>query len=400
MSSSMSRTTHLLSKYSLGLSADGDQRKSHNPISNVDWRHHTEPVLRLLLEISKTPSYELEAARLRIVWTKGNKISLNTDGKEDDGHSWENYICEDLDLLSFKKHINQLSSLQVPLKVVYRDNTVGFRYIQNIDHIQTSLPEYRRFQITFQRIEDVAQLIGCLSNFCPCKPNNAQGPSRGLRFNPSFYTPLHLDASKDLPPNFKTMANSQADFPLPLTTCTQNTQTFNTPAIPSLPSISYPSSDNNVTSTHTSNPLKSSATIFPPVTVSDSCPMDISSLEKLSLPSVDSTHSGLQRHKTVLPSTLQNHTPPPSDDNFSLNLAQDRAAQPTVASTDRDLHASSFVSNSKCSVVASLYESPEFNSLPQEELENLIAEIVREDGFIEMLEKVNRMWRVKGFVSS
>ncbi|KAI0695480.1 hypothetical protein BC835DRAFT_1414870 [Cytidiella melzeri] len=51
-------------------------------------------------------------------------------------------------------------------------------------------------------------------------------------------------------------------------------------------------------------------------------------------------------------------------------------------------------------LTASLREEPTLYTLPRDELESLVASIIREDGFMDFLKTVDSLWRVKAFVNS
>ncbi|KAI0762122.1 hypothetical protein BD413DRAFT_484914 [Trametes elegans] len=56
------------------------------------------------------------------------------------------------------------------------------------------------------------------------------------------------------------------------------------------------------------------------------------------------------------------------------------------------------LANSAANLTASLRDSADLYDLPQDELETLVAGIVREEGFAELMRSLDKMWRVKGLV--
>ncbi|KAF8635204.1 hypothetical protein AX17_003980 [Amanita inopinata Kibby_2008] len=127
-----------------------------------DWQHFTNPEIRLILDVKRSIKSDLEGVRLRIIWFMNNN----------DDHSQE-----DIDLLSFSSLVSDMGQQQqeFPLKAIHRDNLVGIRYIHPKESIGTN-PVYRRFQITFASAALVGEFINCICTVCPCKASPANRP--------------------------------------------------------------------------------------------------------------------------------------------------------------------------------------------------------------------------------
>lgn len=75
--STMTRTTHVLTKYSKSVNNTLLPQKS----GDLRWKDYTEPYLQILLEISRSPSNELESVRLRVVWSTIPKGKTNLENE-------------------------------------------------------------------------------------------------------------------------------------------------------------------------------------------------------------------------------------------------------------------------------------------------------------------------------
>jgi len=49
-------------------------------------------------------------------------------------------------------------------------------------------------------------------------------------------------------------------------------------------------------------------------------------------------------------------------------------------------------------IIAVLRQKPDFYKIADDELEKIVGEVVREPGFIEFLDKIENMWKVRAFV--
>lgn len=143
--STTSTSSHILTKYSR--SHPSPSASSHDETQNaaeVEWQHFTNPTIRLVLDIKKTSSGDLESVRLRVLWYM---YSGGTFGHENTEpvvfvrasvasiyalcDVLLNSLQEDIDLFIFSSLENHQSSngQGLPLKAVHRDNVVGIRYL-------------------------------------------------------------------------------------------------------------------------------------------------------------------------------------------------------------------------------------------------------------------------------
>lgn len=54
--------------------------------------------------------------------------------------------------------------------------------------------------------------------------------------------------------------------------------------------------------------------------------------------------------------------------------------------------------STRAQFVASLHDTPALHKLSHAELESIVAQVVREEGFAQLLASLDTMWRVKGFL--
>ncbi|KAJ7161516.1 hypothetical protein C8R43DRAFT_337242 [Mycena crocata] len=155
LSSTTETKTYILDKYSRSYSPK-------QPSVSSEWRHFTNPTLRLILDIKLSP-VKAESFRLRVVW------AMN-DGPGSGGLA-QNVILEDLDLLAFSS-LKENKSDSSPLKAVYRDTTFGLRYLHVSEPAGGGDPQkvFRRFQVSLANPAATLQLVDAIRDVCPCKP--------------------------------------------------------------------------------------------------------------------------------------------------------------------------------------------------------------------------------------
>ncbi|KAF8160754.1 hypothetical protein B0H34DRAFT_857339 [Crassisporium funariophilum] len=163
--------TYVLSKYSRSYPVKRTSLAQHGQEISSDWQHFTNPVIRLVLDVKKANTTELESVRLRILW----QMDCVIDGSN-------NSDVEDIDLLSFSSLGSVTHRKQplegLPLKAVYRDTVVGIRYLHSRDDAAASI--YRRFQISFSSASEATDFINSIRPVCPCKVNPTNIPGAGL----------------------------------------------------------------------------------------------------------------------------------------------------------------------------------------------------------------------------
>lgn len=69
------RSTYSLVKYSRSYPSEN--------ISNADWQHFTNPVLRLVLDVTRSDKSEARSVRLKVIWTlqNGGIITVNDNSE-------------------------------------------------------------------------------------------------------------------------------------------------------------------------------------------------------------------------------------------------------------------------------------------------------------------------------
>ncbi|KAK0485748.1 hypothetical protein IW261DRAFT_1604017 [Armillaria novae-zelandiae] len=247
-------------------------------------------------------------------------------------------LFEDLDLLSFSSlpfRQHQRQSQGLPLKAVYRELVVGIRYLHPREY--SANPTYRRFQITFTSAASVSQFINGIRTVCPCKANSA--PARGL-VEPS------LQASSTLRPPFppSSIALSQAPY---------------LHQYPSAPAFNNP--DLTFTASQTKISLQEAHS-------SQDTPLHVLS------------------SSPVFPSLL----PPIVFNGASSPLPTSSSPAPKTAGSQSSI---------KDAVLLSLRETTGLYDLPRSELEHLVSNVVREDGFSHLLSTLSTMWKVKSYLN-
>ncbi|KAA1476074.1 hypothetical protein DENSPDRAFT_842963 [Dentipellis sp. KUC8613] len=350
-----------------------------------------------------------------------------------------------------------------PLKAVYRDSIVGIRYLHPrhsataVTHLPTCssnptshmLQSYRRFQINFASSADTEQFIDAIRPVCPCKLNGPPPPAalaRNATMHPTR-PPLAVSSSFLQAPVRRATAHPST-LTMPQTQVTGPAYTRPVPADKAAPSSSSGLSictssassvlpTNSDTSglptpvsaatrgpsayTQTSQHILDASTPFvqdrpPPVRRNSA--RDISALMhgsggSSSLPSSSPPSSAVG---TMLPSSdagTGSMLPPPvpvpapaarthahvqpaksTDDHESPSCFTLAPRPPAVASTED--------SATRAAFVASLRDAADSSSLcdlSRAELEGLVSHVVREPGFGKLLETLDSMWVVKGFLA-
>jgi len=339
---------HILAKYSRSY----PHTSSSDPNVDAEWQHFVNPVIRLLLDIKKSLKGELESVRLRILW------SMNS-GDESMDIDQRDVGFEDLELLAFSpspsfKPQREQQSQGLPLKAVYRDTVVGIRYLHPRVVAVGSRPVYRRFQITFMSATAASQFIDAIRNVCPCKANPTSGPARNMTMNPAV-TRSQIDTAGII----------------------HSSLTSSRPTTSSSATLSF---------------LPSNETVYPNMGPDIQGPVNFTPRDEV----------GKANSQTVA-IALPESSPPSSSLNNSQGMMLPpppppiaaQILQPTATPSVTSLRSSA---SSEDSFIASLRETPALYHLPRAELEKLVGLVVREDGFAKLLEDLDSMWRVKGFL--
>ncbi|KAF9648566.1 hypothetical protein BDM02DRAFT_3187004 [Thelephora ganbajun] len=376
--STISTTTQVISKYSRAYSTD--PTGSQNP--DGEWQHFSNPVLKVILDVKRSEVEDrLESFRLRVLW------NMNTEGNAMDVDHRE-FVFEDVDLLLFST--DPSASLQtqltqgLPLKAVYCDSLVGFRYLHPRPTPPGSSPTYRRFQMDFATTEAASQFVKLVSTVCPCTttdrvPRTSRGrPQTTLTSAPS---------SRPRPTPKKVQK--------PAITQQRKAAGTRTPQTGPSSVISAGSDDSHTLASRSSDPLPEAFPVYshpaPPVTLDHT-------LASLFIPPPtpsqgdNSSQSAIPRHfplasQVFLPSTpilSSSQMLPPTAPITPSQLALQPGIQPPNTQPD--------------AFFEGLMRSPALYDLSKPQLEAVVAQVIREEGFAKLLETLDSMWKLKGFI--
>ncbi|SJK97456.1 uncharacterized protein ARMOST_00708 [Armillaria ostoyae] len=351
MSTSTTATsTFTLQKYS----------RSYPTSAGSEWQHFTNPTIRLVLDARNASGGDLESVRLRIIWTMDNGDPMDTT-------AGNQVLFEDLDLLSFSSlpfRQHQRQSQGLPLKAVYRGLVVGIRYLHPREY--SANPTYRRFQITFTSAASVSQFINAIRTVCPCKANPA--PAHGP-VEPSLQSSSTLRPT--LPPS--SVALSQAPY---------------LHQYPSAPAFNNPDLTFTASQTKIYRQEAPQSSQDTPLHVLSSSPVFPSLLPPIVLNGANSPlpTSTPPAPKTAESQSSMNSATHPSIVPTSAPIADPAPSQPTSSSAIKD------------AVLLSLRETTGLYDLPRSDLERLVSNIIREDGFSHLLTTLSTMWKVKSYL--
>ncbi|TCD65020.1 hypothetical protein EIP91_003341 [Steccherinum ochraceum] len=378
--------------------------------SSDEWQHFTNPVMNLILDIKKRATGELDSYRLRIVWSLN--ASARPDAMDVDSDQRE-VVFEDLELLSFSKipyHEGQAHG-GLPLKAVYRDGIVGIRYLHPRIVPQGATPSYRRIQVNFESAQAVKGFIEAIQQVCPCKANtSAAAATSGPPARTTTMRPLPSKPSVSQLPSSATMSTPPTSSPDDSRAFPQSQATF--PPVARAPSITTTRPHTPKFGAHIFNPTEaaahaalgtrsestgSSQSRHPPPSFggfgprssparrepsSDAAYSDVSTLPSSSLRSF-ATASEMGTPALVQPQPQ----PQPQFQSQAAATAPITSNSPTILASDGDP-----------SLISALRQTPSLYDLPKAELEYLIADVIREDGFVKLMETLDSMWRVKGLL--
>ncbi|KAH9047838.1 hypothetical protein EDB84DRAFT_1263242 [Lactarius hengduanensis] len=375
--------SYAIDKYSRSYPSPLVRTQSQNSgAAQPEWQHFSNPVITLMLDVKKSMDNNFESVRLRVSWN----MDMGHDGVE------REVTMEDLDLLSFSGTPSQIHSGQgPPLKAVYRGAVVGIRYQYPFSIPATSPASYRRFQVNFASASDATQFIDAIRPVCPCK-ETAGPPAPPIPTN----RPL-------VPP-----AAPMQPLPARSTLAQYHTSAVQRPSM-------LPPSMSTVVSTLKSETQGSSQEFppkvprFPPHSTSD-LSLALSSSDPAP-PAVALPHLGYDRSSQLsfaLPPdarstqlTAQSGSAAPSLPALSqpTSTAATLAPQPTPPTSTATQRDDEPEKRAREAFLESLREAPELYSLSRRELENLVSVVVREPGFPRLLEALDSMWVIRGFLA-
>ncbi|KAK7472646.1 hypothetical protein VKT23_000759 [Stygiomarasmius scandens] len=375
--STTATTTYVLQKYSRSYPST----KENN---NSEWQHFTNPTIRLVLDIKKSSDAKLESVRLRIIW------SMNASN--DDLSDRNEVVFEDIDLLSFSSLSSCNQAQGLPLKAVYRDSIVGIRYLISRD---TSNASYRRFQIAFVTASEASQFIDSISSVCPCKNNPAPVNTTQITQYSSTIPAATGHPSLAHYPTRNTPVHQSESF-RPLAKNIRPAPTFVSASPPSHAERSIPS-------------------LAPPQVVNPT------PYSQPNLPGSFWSASGPALHpefpSSQNPTGALTRAQPPTLSGVAYGrqaITQDalvnvQFAKPTGPATGPSAVSSQIgpsLSNTSLVDKATQTSDPLFSALrdatslynlSHESLEKLVGDVVREDGFIGLMEHLSTMWKIKGY---
>ncbi|KAK0212893.1 hypothetical protein DFS33DRAFT_79172 [Desarmillaria ectypa] len=354
MSTSTTATsTFTLQKYS----------RSYPTSTGSEWQHFTNPTIRLVLDAKNASGGDLESVRLRIIWTMDNGDPMDTT-------TGNQVLFEDLDLLSFSSlpfRQHQRQSQGLPLKAVYRDLVVGIRYLHPREY--SANPTYRRFQITFASAASVSQLINAIRTVCPCKAN----PAPAHAPVESSLAPLQSSGTlrPALPPSSVALSQAPYLYQYPIVPAFNNPDFTFAASQTEIPRQEVPQSSQDIPS-HVLSSSPSFPLLLPPIVLnaaSSPLPTTTSPAPKLA---ESQSYLNSAAHTSIVPT--------------SASITEPAASHPTSSSAIKD------------AVLSSLCETTQLYDLPPSDLEHLVSDIIREDGFSHLLTTLSTMWKVKSYL--
>ncbi|KIJ68142.1 hypothetical protein HYDPIDRAFT_173798 [Hydnomerulius pinastri MD-312] len=381
--------SYILSKYSRSYPSTSSLQSQ--PSAESDWQHFTNPVLRLFLDVKKSPSGDLVSMRLRILWNIDvDSSDMNIDQRE--------VIFEDLELLSFSSLPTFRAQTTppdqgLPLKAVYRDAVVGIRYLHPRTVPPGCQPLYRRFQITFGNISAASQFVDAIRSVCPCKANpqpsqinrhptmlsgtlaRATTSTTGFMTQPGLPESPHGPALLQRPSMAASPLNNSTLTPSAVSGLRPNNSLL--PNRPSSATLTNLSSDDSgfVTCSETSHKPDRPANKRKAISSSNFSNAARSSLPNSSQPSSSNDSSAMPP-----PPVPRNHSRP-------IDALTHGASRAETMDVDRP------------NLLSSLRESPSLYDLSRADLETLVSQVVREEGFARLLDSLDSMWRIKGFLA-
>ncbi|CAL1707225.1 unnamed protein product [Somion occarium] len=387
-----------------------------------------------MLDVKKTLKGELESYRMRIVWSiNPEQDAMDVDHRE--------VVFEDIDLLSFSspdtvRNLGYAGSTDpgLPLKAVYRDCVVGIRYLHPRIVPAGQSPVYRRIQVNFKVAKDAASFIDAVRQVCPCKANPPPAQGRAMTMANNTSTATSVDMPPPPHPRPRMPASATAS------TLTANPVRAVKPPVRASTILdgSIQSEQHAMSVSALLNPLDNPTTTLIPIAPMEpfrtrpsldsaiSLPSDFAFTSQLVTPalSVDGSSSLVplvtpsHTHTILVQSAPEAHVDPTSFSNVEIHSSDGSglsSSHPSSSATTDSSTAltpvqsqlnmpSTAVSNATfeaphAELLDSLREIPELYNLPMKDLEKLIAQIIREDGFIPLLEKLDSMWRIKGFLA-
>ncbi|EKM60635.1 uncharacterized protein PHACADRAFT_167950 [Phanerochaete carnosa HHB-10118-sp] len=406
--STTSTTTYTLTKYSRAYPSQSTGSQENDS----EWQHFTNPVIRLVLDLRKSARGELESYRVRVLW------SLNA-GKDMMEVDQQDVIFEDLDLLLFSDPPAQNGPHGLPLKAVYRNAVVGVRYLHIRNLSAGASPVYRRFQMNFQSTADATSVIEAIRHVCPCKANPPQAaltraatmtlgqttsivrpsvpasinmPPPSLSASVATKQPLRPSVTMQVRPSSSVLAPTVSPGKMTISSpVAHNTQ----PVFQSSGPASTPTNDACTSMALSSASYTGCDTLWPPTSSEDLAPLSqsgpstVSSTASLHIaqcphPPIAASSAATTAHiqaaavvETPTPAALTTPLSAPAPSGQGLGSDEPKKAG-EISSMDVD-------PLPQICPLPPLPKSSELCDIPKPELEALIAEVVREEGFVRLV---------------
>ncbi|KAH8107798.1 hypothetical protein BXZ70DRAFT_912663 [Cristinia sonorae] len=416
--STTSTATYTLTKYSRCYPQHASLYQSQAQRQTDEWQHFTNPVMRLILDVKKRVSGDLEAYRLRIVWSLNTNMGPDAMDVDVDQRD---VVFEDLELLAFSKvpYDPQTQAAGLPLKAVYRDAIVGIRYLHPRIVPPGCAAVYRRIQMNFESNDSAQSFIDAIQQVCPCKANpNPNAPAKSSTVRPlaqSRPSIINAGASTQLSvaphstEDIQTLRRATTLLHYQPHTPKFGQHIFNpTPPAPSVPPVLSrqtstflsPSDPAANSAAATSNPVSDCHASFvvpetyristhSRTTAPSSDPSSDSTLVAASAPPSSAPPRPVVYPTATLSKEASTSQAPTSTSN-SLPIPTEPAASAPVLTSNS--------ANGPNALLAALRETPALYDLPRDELEYLVAQVIREDGFVKLLETLDSMWKMKGLL--
>ncbi|KZS98293.1 hypothetical protein SISNIDRAFT_481050 [Sistotremastrum niveocremeum HHB9708] len=404
--------------------------RSYPEVTDGAWQHYQydTPPIRVLLEQTETENTALPSIRLRILW------------QIQDGQGNQNEIVfEDIDLLEYSKrsfpNLNT-ASRSLPIRALYKDNTVGLKYL-NLALPSNATPDFRRIQIIFSDAQAALSFIAAIGPVCPCQ---SAMQTKAVASTPAGFNPpppsstqySQIDSSPAISPTTKTKPKPKKDRPPAKRTKTSHgteSQVVSSPHISRNGTNTPRKLIQPSPSVEIRQPQESSQTQRPVINSGQSLsllnelitpssvvipilkPSNVSELVSTNLfdgsiptvqtPPVSSQPQASQKTAVPqVPARLSIETPMQIEQasNFSQIIQE---LPPSSASTHAVAAPLTHIGSSVATPPTSgplIQTLSQLYKLPTDELESLVSTIVQEPGFTDFLQKVDTLWKVRGFV--
>ncbi|CAE6389312.1 unnamed protein product [Rhizoctonia solani] len=430
--STTSKTIHNIMKYAfhkVPLSAQV-------PTNEIQWKSHEGDHLRLMVAVSITRvsggSGTQPMARyiLKIVY-------LSEDVEETQNASQNatsEALLENLDLTSFSEI--KYSGRELPLKAVYKNRSVAFRYLYPMIQDRTAPQTYRRFQVTFKTAEDALNFINSIKYVCPCSTARDQRLGETQTTEPTNngrHLPLAAGVegrAKNAPPRRIAPTNSNrpvapsqiSNPPLPRSTMTYRKSTMFADMLSS-PSLGIGSSQTKAPSSSTASSTQDRRSANPAqsITTTNDVMIDREELVDeqnrmdtddgpLTEPSRVDTASILPVGRVIVEQTPSPIQPEQTQSNLSARVGTSQSTVQVQVSRDGQRlqpspigisHLAEEIPGESTKIVSDIHQlrgHSDLYKMPFDELQQLVAEVIREPGFSELVGRVHKMWKEKGLV--